>query len=184
MRKMIKTIVALGLLLALVMTAAVAFAAVQPIAGDNSLNFQYKAFHGGQTFRVYSGPGRHYWIGANGWAKALSDEEIYVAGQEGNFLLVQYGISKGVRVGYICIDDISGGASAKRLNFDYTTKTITRLCSFTDDPSSLNNPIGTLSAGDRVTYLSKYYNGLQWAYVESLIDGVPIRGFVPLDCVE
>ena len=184
MKKMTKTAAALCLLLVLVMAAAGALAAIQPTGSENGLDFQHMEFKGGQSFRVYSGPGRHYWVGANSGARATSDEEICVAGQEGKFLLIRYDISDGVRVGYICIDDVSGDASAEQLSFDYTLKTITKQCGFTDDPSSPDKPIGILRAGERVTYLSMYCNDYQWAYVESTIDGVPIRGFVPLDCVE
>lgn len=183
MNKTIRMMTALCLLLALVMTSAAASANVMTFPESNSLNFQYKGFLGGQTFKVYSGPGRHYWRGANGWAKVSSDEAIYCAGQEGNWLLVTYSTSSGTRVGYVTREDISENTSAKALHFDYTSRQITKQCIFTDDPSSLNNPIGYINAGATVTYLADYYNGLNWAYVESVIDGTPIRGFVPADSI-
>jgi len=184
MKRNIRIAVALVLLLALTLSAASAFAAVNSFTPANELNFKYMPFLGGQTFKVYSGPGRYYWRGANGWAKVYSDEAIYCAGDEGDWLLVQYYTSSGMRVGYVTKEDVSERVNATDLHFDYTTKRITRQCNFTDDPSSLNNPIGYLRAGDTVTYLSKFYNGFNWAYVETSIEGAPIRGFVPMDCIQ
>ena len=170
--------------LVLWLLTATASAGVNNFAQDTSLEFRYKAFLGGQTLPVYSGPGYNYWRGANGNAKVTTDEPIYIAGWEGNWLLVTYGTSSGSRTGYVCTDDMADNFRGKTLSFEYSTRRITQQCNFTDDTSSTNNPIGYLSAGSYVTYLTDFYNGMNWAYVETDYNGKPIRGFVPAYCVE
>lgn len=178
-----KRIVFAALFLCMLLLTVTASASVNAFAQDTSLEFKYKAFEGGQTLPVYSGPGYNYWRGANGWAKVITDEPIYIAGWDGNWLLVTYGTSSGSRTGYVCKDDMVDKISARKLNFEYSTRTITQKCEFTDDTSSTNNPIGYLYAGATVTYLTDFYNGMNWAYVEASYEGKPIRGFVPMSCI-
>lgn len=170
--------------LLLILLAATATAAVNSFPQDTSLKFEYRAFHGGQTLPVYSGPGYNYWRGSDGWAKAYTDKEIYVAGWEGDWLLITYANNVGTRTGYVCKEDMADNFRGKTLNFEYRTCKITQQCNFTDDTSSTNNPIGYLNAGEYVTYLTSYYNGMNWAYVETTFNGKPIRGFVPAYCVQ
>ncbi len=40
-----------------------------------------------------------------------------------------------------------------------------------------------LEAGTPVTYLSEFFNEKHWAYVEVLVSGVPMRGFIEADVV-
>lgn len=179
-----KRILFAALFVSLLLFATTASASVNSFPQNTSLEFKYKAFLGGQTLPVYSGPGYNYWRGANGNAKVTTDEPIYIAGWDGNWLLVTYGTSKGSRTGYVCADDMADNMSAKTLTFEYSTRRITQQCNFTDDTSSTNNPIGYLSAGSYVTYLTDFYNGMNWAYVETDYNGKPIRGFVPAHCIQ
>lgn len=44
--------------------------------------------------------------------------------------------------------------------------------------------MATLEAGHPVTLLSEYINEIRWAYVETTVNGVLMRGFVPSDAID
>ena len=155
------------------------------------LEFVKTEFWGGQTLPVRCGPGNNYERLAGGYAKASTDDSVYVAGWEGDWLLVLYDKSEGQRVGYVSVEKISGGrrglwdgAAKRKLSMAYEPGKITSACSLTDDPSSYySDAIAYCPAGLSVTLLATYYNGLNWTYVETVVDGKPVRAFVPSGCV-
>ena len=161
--------------------------AIPALACGEDLVFTECGFHGGQTLPVYFGPGHEYQRGANGYAKALTDETIYAAGQENGWALVMYETSKGsVRVGYVDLRQFKYDTRELRLNqlcFDYSGATITRGCTLTDDPVMNNRDQAYLEAGTKVTYLASFYKHREWAYIETWVEGHPIRAFVPADCI-
>lgn len=152
--------------------------------GKPTIVFRNKSFYGGQSLPVYSGPGYEYYRASNGWAKVSTDEAIWAAGREGDWVLILYEISSGYRVGYIDRSTLQYTLSADELSFSYTSAKISQSCSMTQDPISANGKeIVSLSSGDKVTYLADYYDKEDWAYVEVKASGEWVRGFVPLDCI-
>ena len=175
-----KLMTALISLLCLVALAASALA-------SNALVFTQRNFYGGQTLAVYSGPGHEYVRGANGWAKAYTDEPLLAAGTENGWALVMYETSNGsVRVGYVEMDQFHYNTDILKLSelsFDYKRATITKGCTLTDDPVLNNRNLAYLTQGTSVTYLASFYLHQNWAYIETWVDGRPIRAFVPENCV-
>ena len=148
------------------------------------LEFKDKFFYGGQKLDVYSGPGKEYYRGANGRAKASTDEEIQIAGMENGWILVKYPTSDGsVRVGYVDRDDLKYGFSADNVSLLYQSAKITQACYICDDPVLGRQEFAMLPAGTQVTYLASYSSHRSWAYIELFVDNKPARGFVPADCI-
>lgn len=162
---------------------------VNPSTGTTGsrLNFTQRDFYGGQTLPVYYGPGVEYGRGANGWAKALTDEALYAAGVENGWILVMYGTGKGTsRVGYVDISQFRYDTrilKLRELHFEYRSARINADCMLTDDPVLYSRDLGHLYDGESVTYLGSYYKHRQWAYIETWMEGRPIRGFVPMECI-
>ena len=177
MKKMMSVLISLVCLIALVGSAL----------ASSSLIFTQRSFYGGQTLPVYSGPGHEYVRGANGWAKANTDEPLLAAGVENGWALVMYETSNGsVRVGYVDMAQFQYNTSILKLSelrFDYAQATITTGCTLTDDPALNNRSLAFLPQGTRVTYLASLYFHRNWAYIETWVDGKPIRAFVPADCL-
>lgn len=148
---------------------------------DTLSGFEYVQLRTGQNLAVYSAPSRNSWRGANGKASVGTGGAVYSAGWEENWLLVMYETNNGsVRVGYVCADDIRGGVPLDvSLSFDYATATVNNRVTLTDDPARTNTTITTLSAGASVTYLTSFFNRYAWDYVETIVGGQTVRGFIP-----
>lgn len=133
---------------------------------------------------VYSGPGKHYYRGANGKAMASTNGRIYAAGYDGDWLMVMYWTNGGsVRVGYASHQDAGQWVDLPDLNFSYSDAVITSRCDLTDDPAQSYTQLTRLTSGTAVRYLGRYENQRDWAYIETTVDGRMARGFVPADCV-
>ena len=151
----------------------------EDIAGE--LNFIYTYFKGDQKFDVYSAPSTASWRGANGRAAVSTNGPVYVAGWESGWLLVMYDTNAGaVRVGCIRGSGV-GSIDAEYLDFAYTTATVSRSVSLTDDPVTGSTAIVTLSSGKQVTYLASYTN--YWAYIETTVGSQTVRGFIPENAI-
>lgn len=154
---------------------------------SEELTFTRRSFYGGQTLPVFQGPGSEYGRGANGYAKASTDEPLYAAGKENGWALVMYETKGGsVRVGYVDLSQFhynTGILKLAPLDFSYTTVKLTQSCTLTDDPVLYSREMACLSEGLSVTYLASFYKHRSWAYIETWVDGRPVRGFVPMDCI-
>lgn len=161
--------------------------AIPAFAEDCSLSFTQRDFYGGQTLPVYQGPGHEYGRGADGWAKASTDEALYAAGKENGWALVLYSTGNGTtRTGYVDLSQFHyniGRLKLKPLNFEYRSARITSSCPLTDDPVLASRETAYLYAGESVTYLASFYKHRSWAYIETWANGRPIRGFVPAGCI-
>ncbi len=155
-----------------------------PLYGAFSSFFpQY--FAPNQKLAVYSGPGAQYHRSADGKAMASTNGEIYVGGWENGWLMVMYWTNNGnIRVGYAQSKDFKDKVGAPQLMFDYIPATIMRRCVLTDDPVATYQTMAVLDHGAQVTYLSEYINEYRWAYVETMANGVLMRGFVEADAVQ
>ncbi len=146
--------------------------------------FDFVELQENQKFEVYSAPSAASWRGANGKAAISSNGVIYTDGRENGWLLVMYETNNGgVRVGYIDASKVKGKVKGdawnQELTFGYLPATITQNCVLTDDPAKQSTSIVTLTAGTQVTYLTTYINRKAWDYIETTVDGVTVRGFVP-----
>ncbi len=152
---------------------------------DTLSGFTGVSLKANQNLAVYSAPSRSSWRGANGKASVGTNGNIWAAGYDGNWLLIMYETNRGgVRVGYIDCGQLSGKApSLPALGFSRVTATVQYPVTLTDDPDRTTTAILTLSAGDRVTFLTNFYNRSVWAYVETYVNGCTVRGFLPADSV-
>ena len=192
-----KTIAMMLALLLMAACAAPAFSASRyegavPVNSSSStvgsaLSFTKRDFYGGQTLAVYYGPGVEYGRGANGWAKCSTDDAVYAAGKENGWALVMYGTSGGsVRVGWVDLSQFKYNTDRlklKEIQFEYRRATINTDCIMTDDPVLDNRDLGYLYKDTTVTYLGSLYKYRDWAYIETWMEGHPIRAFVPMDCI-
>lgn len=154
-------------------------------ANENAIiRFQKSRFLGGQTFAVYSGPGFEYYRAADGRAKMLTDEISYIAGREGNWILVMYPLSSGYRVGYVDREQLKYTYDIDRIYMAYTDAVVTSSCGLTQDPISANGSVLVdIGAGEHVTYLAQFHDKKSYAFIELEVEGEWVRGFIPLDCI-
>ena len=151
---------------------------------DAVIRFKRSEFIGGQNFAVYSGPGFEYYRAAGGWAKMLTDETSYIAGREGNWILVMYPAGGGYRVGYVDYTQLKYTYKINKIYMAYEDAVITSSCSLTQDPISANGEVLVdISAGEHVTYLAEFHDKRSYAFIELEVEGEWVRGFVPLSCV-
>ena len=128
---------------------------------------------------VHTGPG--YAVAADGAAKASTSDTIWCYGRAGNWLMIEYSISKGKnRIGYIdasaYADEI---AAMAELSFADQPIMMKIAAGITDDPRGSGKTFGSIS--DRATLLAYFGD---WAYVEGVLDnrdGEIARGFVRRD---
>ena len=129
------------------------------------------------TLNVYSGPGKGYLRGANGKAAvAMGRGAVYVAGRLDNWVLVMYWTNNGsARAGYINEDELGYKLTIPAIALESRSARITRTTRLTDDIILAATELATLSAGTQVTYLAGYG---ELAYIETIANGKPVRGFV------
>ena len=142
------------------------------------LSFTLGTFTPGQKFAVYSAPSARAFRSAKGKAAITSGSEIFVAGTDGNWILIHYELENGLnRVGYINAEKITGSYSAGSvLSFANTQMTLVQGATLTDDPVHQQSTIGKLKKGAKVTCLAEYEG---WIYVEAKVSGKTARGFLP-----
>lgn len=151
---------------------------------DATIRFQKSRFLGGQNFAVYSGPGYEYYRAGGGWAKMLTDEPSYVAGREGDWILVMYPLKNGYRVGYVDRTQLKYTYSVSKISMAYTDAVITTACGLTQDPISVHGDVLVdISAGEHVTYLAQFHDKKSYAFIELEVEDEWVRGFVPLSCI-
>lgn len=152
-----------------------------------ALAFEKFRFKAGQSLAVYSAPSTKAWRGANSRAQVSTNGDVWVAGRDGDWLLIYYETNKGsVRVGYISSSKLRDDVSAiPALELAGTQAVITAKCGMTDDMIRNASSMTTIAAGKTVTYLAPCYadNGV-WAYIETTVSKKTARGFVPMDCID
>ena len=135
----------------------------------------------GQKLAVYSAPSEASFRAANGKAVVSTNGAIYAMGWDSGWLLVMYETNGGqARIGYV------DGAKAKgdipqlpQLALARIPCTVLSTAGLTDDPAKTGKPLTQLAAGTQVTYLTTMYNAGAWDYIETTINGLTARGFVP-----
>ena len=135
-----------------------------------------------QKFPVYSAPNGTSYRGANGKASVSTNGAVYVSGWENGWLMTMYATNNGsVRVGYIEGNKMKDHLTLPLLQFDRIPVIVEKATSLTDDPAMAFSPIASLSSGTQVIYLSVYHNRYAWAYVETIVNGQEVRGFILAD---
>lgn len=157
---------------------------------DTIQGFDYVEFKTSQKLAVYSAPSEASWRGANGKAVVSANGAVFSDGTEKGWLLVMYETNNGgVRVGYIDKSKVRGKVEGDVYNaelaFGYLPATVTESCTLTDDPSRQSSVIMTLNSGDKVTFLTNYFDRTSWAYIETTTpDGLVCRGFIPAGALD
>ena len=146
-----------------------AFWMVYGVAGDNAV------------WPVYSAPSEYAWRGAGGNAKMAASSPFYVAGWDGDWLLVAYTVTKGGwRVGYVARKQVAYrvGATEIGMQFAHEQQQVSGTIQVSDDPT-FNNIAASASGTFTVTYLCDLMiNGVTYSYYQTEMDGQTFRGFI------
>ena len=139
-----------------------------------------------QKLAVYSGPGTHYYRGANGKAMVNTNEQVYIGGVEDGWIMIMYWTNyNSVRVGFTQASKMKDKINPVRLSFYYASADVTRQCSLTSDPCVSYERIMTLYPGTQVILLAEYVNEEHehWAFIETRMNNVPVRGFTEAQAI-
>ncbi len=150
-------------------------------AGHPSLSFTTFSFTPGQTLPVYTAPDTASLMADSGTAVMTVTGQVWVAGYDGQWLLVMYRNDAGMtRVGYVDAFRLQGTLpEVPALTLGGTAATVTARTALTSDPLEKTDTLAMLAAGESVTWLADLDMNGSWAYVEVSHDGAVARGFVP-----
>ena len=146
--------------------------------------FSYLPLQVGQRLPVYAAPKADSMrLGTKHNAVVSTNGPVWAAGVEKGWVLIMFQLTDStVRVGYVQKSSIEGKVNIKKaLKFDKSAATVTAPCHVTDDPMGASTTLRTLRKGDQVTYLTTCTNqdGDKWDYIETTVNMIPVRGFVP-----
>ena len=144
--------------------------------------FEYVDLKAGQKLAVYTAPSTSSYRAANGKATCSTNDQVFALGWDGGWLLMLYeaNYSGQYRIGYVDGATIRGNRpNLGMLSWDGSQVEVLSNVTLTDDPAQTGKALTTLPAGTQVTYLTTMYNTEAWDYVETTIDGLTARGFVP-----
>lgn len=153
-----------------------ALAAYPPEIPWGDLAVADAALPSGKTMPVYTGPGKDYLRAAEGNAAVSTADWAQVFVSEGGWTLVHYEVEERCyRFGWV------EGAFGLEATFHRAKATLCRPAELTDDPLGQRAPVASLAADTPVTWLGML--GDAWVYVETAVEGAPVRGFVLRDRV-
>ena len=151
------------------------------IPAYGNLSAEEIQFTSGKKYKVYQGPGVQYGQAGRGKAAVSTNDWIQVFGEENGWIMIQYDItSDHMRIGWIESKALPKNTSVKQLSFEPLSAYTTDAVSITDDPLYSRTSIGTLNQNASVVWLATMG---EWAYIEMVSGGSPVRGFVPLRCL-
>ena len=152
-----------------------------PVIPEGTLSAQLISFTGDQTYAVFSAPDKKSVRGAKGRARVSTNGWIQVFGSEGDWILVQYDITKDHnRIGYIYKNALPKEVTVPELSLTNTAAVVNYNVEVTDDPLVSKTPLVKLTENSKVTCLGTMG---EWTYIEGTSDGKRFRGFVPSDCL-
>ena len=139
----------------------------------------------GQTLAVYTAPNTESLRADSGTAQVTLSESLYAAGFDGQWLLIMYrNQNQMTRVGYVNAFQLQGTLpSMPPITFSAGKAMISCRTALTSDPMEQTDALMMLNTGDSVTFLATLQMNGQWAYVETMYNGVPVRGFVPMSAL-
>ena len=154
----------------------------QPSSLPATLSFTTCAMDAGQTLAVYTAPNTESLRADSGTAQVTLSESLYAAGFDGQWLLIMYrNQNQMTRVGYVNAFQLQGTLpSMPPITFSAGKAMISCRTALTSDPMEQTDALMMLNTGDSVTFLATLQMNGQWAYVETMYNGVPVRGFVPM----
>ncbi len=168
--------------------SAAAAAAPQAVAsaGRASLSFSTFDFTAGQVLPVFTAPNAASLRADNGTAVMTVTGRVWVAGYDGQWLLVMYqNENRMTRVGYVNAFQMQGTLpDVPGLTFSGTAALVSVRTALTTDPMERTDTVMMLDSGDSVTWLADLDLNGTWAYVETYCSGVPVRGFVPRTAIK
>lgn len=134
-------------------------------------------FAKGQTWPVYSGPGKEYARLGEGKAAVSTNDWIQVFGREKGWLFIQYNISPGRnRFGWIEGKALPAGVSVPELRFTREEAVLPGPGWMTDDPLRTSAESHLPDNREAVILATM---GEDWRYVELTYQGQLTRAFVP-----
>jgi len=137
-------------------------------------NFSYS----GKAVAVYTGPGTNY-LRANSGKANLGGGRVRVWGLDGKWALIGYGLSNNLyRVGYVPANTVPANVKLHQLKFAGQPGTIVSKASLTDDPIVNPTWLFEIPVGTKVTILAYEDWKDHWAYIETVYNGKPVRGFI------
>ncbi len=183
-----KKIVSILLVCAMVFTVmlcnkSIAFAEkTEPLSiPQGTLNASIVSFDSNKTYAVYSAPDSKSIRGANNRARVSTNDWIQVFGTDGDWVLVQYGITANhYRIGYIKKTALPEDASVPELSLVSISAIVNYDIAVTDDPLVSQTPLTQLTENTRVTALASMGD---WTYIEGGEGEERFRGFVPTECL-
>lgn len=132
---------------------------------------------------VYTAPSIDAYRCANGKATCDTNSKMDDAGFVSEWLLVRYETNNGgVRVGYIPPKYVRGYKSNMYPHFGYIPACADDIIYVTDNPMMHGTSFAVLDVGEEFHILSRYDyykdNGLEWWYIECIVDGQLSYGFI------
>ena len=130
---------------------------------------------------MYTAPDPASVMADSGTAMITVNGRVWVAGYDGQWLLVMYQNSQMMtRVGYVNAFQLQGTLpDVPSLAFSGTVASVVSRTALTSDPMEKTDTLMMLSSGDSVTWLADLDMNGEWAYVEVTAGGAAVRGFVP-----
>ncbi len=158
-----------------------------PTAPDTNVNtprgFTFVQLKTGQKLPVYAAPSYNAYRANNGKAVCSTNGAVYAMGYDSGWMLMLYQANYDAgqyRVGYVDASSMSGTRpNLPELTWENESCKVLSTVNMTDDPALTGRTLITLQEGTYVKYLTTMYNSTAWDYVETSIDGLPARGFVP-----
>lgn len=146
--------------------------------------FEFVDLKPGQKLAVFSAPSADSYRANNGKATCSTNGAVYAKGYDHGWMLMLYEANHAgqYRIGYVQGAKFNKGARdyLGELVWDGRSCEVLSAVSLTDDPALTGNVIMSLSAGEKVTYLTTMFNSDGWDYIETTINGQRVRGFVPM----
>ena len=152
-----------------------------PVIPEGTFSAEVLPFTGNQTYAVFSAPDKNSIRGAKNRARVSTNGWIQVFGAEGDWILVQYDITKKHnRIGYIYKNALPREVEVPELNLKKADAVVNYDVEVTDDPLVSQTPLAKLTENSRVTCLGTMGT---WTYIEGEENGKRFRGFVPTECL-
>jgi len=160
------------------------------------LEFEKVSLAPGQYLEVYSGPSEAYYRSGNGKAGLSTNDEVFCAGKSGKWMMVEYSKSDAGsrRVGYIETKKLKRVPPCDEICFANIPAVLWKETYLMDAPTRNSDCIAWLGNRHPVTILARhadicgdyqwsYWSGSDgWAYIETVVDGEKVRGFIEPNC--
>ncbi len=158
-----------------------------PDSPDSPRGFSYVELKADQLLKVYTAPSAASYRANNGKASCSTNGAVYAMGYDSGWMLILYEASAAnqFRVGYVDTGSIKGKLpDLPVLTWENEKCRVESTADVTDDPARTGKTLTTVTEGSYVTYLTTMYNSTAWDYIETTIDGLPARGFIPAGCLD